>query len=153
MPNSGLPVPNIFFVVSTAQGIAAGSPGPFDKKYPSGFHLLNSSKLVSAGKTLTKQFRAARFLSIFFLIPKSSAAILYLALGSPTSYGSLVVTLLESSSPAILGNAANSFRNLSRSLDSDEIRQFIAPLSLIFFTSALVSTPVIPTRPLRSRYD
>ena len=49
--------------------VAAGSPGPFDKKIPFGFKDIIFSAGVFAGTTLTSQLRSEKHLKIFFLIP------------------------------------------------------------------------------------
>src|SRR3569623_2345250 len=44
MPNSGLPVSSSFWITGTAYSpVAAGSPGPLDRKMPSGFSAMTSS--------------------------------------------------------------------------------------------------------------
>ena len=49
--------------------VAAGSPGPFDKKIPSGFKSRISSALVEAGITVTLHPTETRHLRILFLAP------------------------------------------------------------------------------------
>ena len=49
--------------------VAAGSPGPFDKKIPSGFNLIISSASRPHGTTVTSQLKLEKYLKIFFLIP------------------------------------------------------------------------------------
>ena len=61
----------IFFVCKFLQiiHVAAGSPGPFDKKIPSGLSFKIVSKELSAGTTVTLQPKLEKFLKMFFLIP------------------------------------------------------------------------------------
>ena len=49
--------------------VAAGSPGPFDKKMPSGFNLIISLASKLQGTTITWQLKLEKYLKIFFLIP------------------------------------------------------------------------------------
>ena len=49
--------------------VAAGSPGPLDKKIPFGFNLRISLALVLQETTVTLQLRSEKYLKIFFLIP------------------------------------------------------------------------------------
>ena len=49
--------------------VAAGSPGPFDKKIPSGLSSKIVSKELSAGTTVTLHSKLEKFLKMFFLIP------------------------------------------------------------------------------------
>ena len=49
--------------------VAAGSPGPFDKKIPSGFSFKISLLEVLAGTIFISQFKSEKHLKIFFLIP------------------------------------------------------------------------------------
>ena len=52
IPKTGLPSLIIFLVSFITWGIAEeGSPGPFEKKKPSGFHSHISSNLVFIGNT------------------------------------------------------------------------------------------------------
>ena len=55
--------------------VAAGSPGPLDKKIPSGSKFSIFSKLVSSGNTIISAFKFTRCLSIFRLTPKSMTTI------------------------------------------------------------------------------
>ena len=58
--------------------IAAGSPGPFDKKTPSGESAFICSKVVVRGRTCTSIPRFAIAFGVAPLIPKSIAATLNL---------------------------------------------------------------------------
>ena len=49
--------------------VAAGSPGPFDKKIPLGLSLRISFALVLHGTIVTLQLKSEKYLKIFFLIP------------------------------------------------------------------------------------
>ena len=49
--------------------VAAGSPGPFDKKIPFGFNFKISLTLVLHETTVTLQLNSEKYLKIFFLIP------------------------------------------------------------------------------------
>ena len=48
--------------------VAAGSPGPFDKKIPSGFSFKIFWHEVLAGTIFTSQCKSEKHLKIFFLI-------------------------------------------------------------------------------------
>ena len=48
--------------------VAAGSPGPFDKKMPSGFNLTISLAPRLQGTTTVSQLKFEKYLKIFFLI-------------------------------------------------------------------------------------
>ena len=70
MPNIG----NLLFISCFITGIAylpvaAGSPGPFDKKIPSGFSFKIFWLEVLAGTIFTSQCKSEKHLKIFFLIP------------------------------------------------------------------------------------
>ena len=55
MPNSGFFVSSIAWITGTAYSpVAAGSPGPFDRKKPSGSCAMISSKVAVAGTTVTR---------------------------------------------------------------------------------------------------
>ena len=58
-------------VLLTNSDVAAGSPGPLDKKTPSGFNSDILLKFVSAGTIVNLVFKFEKFLKIFFLHPKS----------------------------------------------------------------------------------
>ena len=49
--------------------VAAGSPGPFDKKTPWGLNLIIFSASRPQGTTITSQLKLEKYLKIFFLIP------------------------------------------------------------------------------------
>ena len=49
--------------------VAAGSPGPFDKKIPFGLSFKISFALVLHEITVTLQLKSEKYLKIFFLIP------------------------------------------------------------------------------------
>jgi hypothetical protein len=49
--------------------VAAGSPGPFDKKMPLGFNFNISFAAVLQETTVTLQLRSEKYRRIFFLIP------------------------------------------------------------------------------------
>ena len=49
--------------------VAEGSPGPFDRKIPSGFNLIISLARRLQGTTITLQLKLEKYLKIFFLIP------------------------------------------------------------------------------------
>ena len=125
--------------------MSLGSPGPFDKKIPSGFTLSNSSTEVEDGKTYTVQSRFVRHLHIFSFIPKSRRAILYFPF--PSTYiflvetsdtGSLHLYALISSKSALSGDSV--------------MRPFIVPCSLNTRVKALVSILQSPTIPRLLRY-
>ena len=70
-------IPNIgkFFLISSLIiliayiPVAAGSPGPLDKKIPFGFNSNISFALVWQETTVTLQLKSEKYLKIFFLIP------------------------------------------------------------------------------------
>ena len=49
--------------------VAAGSPGPLDKKTPCGFNFKISEAFVLQDTTETLQLKSEKYLNIFFLIP------------------------------------------------------------------------------------
>jgi len=49
--------------------VAAGSPGPLDKKIPLGFNFNISFALVLHETIVTLQLKSEKYLKIFFLIP------------------------------------------------------------------------------------
>ena len=49
--------------------VAAGSPGPFDKKIPLGFNLRIATAFVLHETTVTLQLKSEKYLKIFFLTP------------------------------------------------------------------------------------
>ena len=56
MPNTGMRVSSSALIVGTAYlPVSAGSPGPFDRKTPSGFNARISSAVAVAGTTVTSQ--------------------------------------------------------------------------------------------------
>ena len=71
MPKSGVPESMIAFADSIAYVQASGSPGPFERKTPSGRRASASFAVVVAGTTRTSQPDAARRRRMFRLIPKS----------------------------------------------------------------------------------
>ncbi|MNT85450.1 hypothetical protein D3C72_2256180 [compost metagenome] len=71
MPNSGLSDLIRFWITGTAYSpVAAGSPGPFDRKMPSGLSARMSSALVDAGTTVTLQSRPAKRRRMLRFTPK-----------------------------------------------------------------------------------
>ena len=122
-----------------------GSPGPFDKKKPSGLNFNISSKSVLYGNTFTNNPLLEKFSRILFLIPRSITANLTFESLLPYSYDFFVETLDASSRPSITGNLLSFFLISSILSISEVIAAFIAPLSLIYLTNALVSTSQIVT--------
>ncbi len=49
--------------------VAAGSPGPFDKKIPFGLRAKILSAVVLQETTVTLQLKSEKYLKIFFFIP------------------------------------------------------------------------------------
>ena len=49
--------------------VAAGSPGPLDRKIPFGFSFRISAALVLQETIVTLQLKSEKYLKIFFLIP------------------------------------------------------------------------------------
>ena len=62
--------------------IAAGSPGPLERRIPSGFSFKISSAFVFAGTTLTSHPDSIRHLKMLYLIPKSIATTFFLEPGA-----------------------------------------------------------------------
>ena len=71
MPKIGIFLFNKALMLLIAYSHGSGSPGPFDKKTPSGLRAITSSEVVFAGTTVTLQPLDTSILNIFFLIPKS----------------------------------------------------------------------------------
>ena len=70
MPNSGTPLFSTAWIIGTAYTpVAAGSPGPFDRKMPSGACAMISSKLAVAGTTVTRAPAATRLRKMLRLMP------------------------------------------------------------------------------------
>ena len=70
MPNSGFFVSSIAWITGTAYSpVAAGSPGPFDRKKPSGSCAMISSKLAPAGTTVTRAPASTRLRKMLRLEP------------------------------------------------------------------------------------
>ena len=74
---------NIFVTSATTFGIALGSPGPFERKKPSGCHFLISSNEVCIGNTFRKHPLSAKHFKIVCFIPRSKTATLNNAFSSP----------------------------------------------------------------------
>ena len=49
--------------------VAAGSPGPLDRKTPFGFNLIISAANVLQETTVTLQLKSEKYLKIFFFTP------------------------------------------------------------------------------------
>ena len=49
--------------------VAAGSPGPLDRKIPSGFNFIISAATVLQETTETLQLKSEKYLKIFFFTP------------------------------------------------------------------------------------
>ena len=49
--------------------VAAGSPGPLDKKIPFGFSFRISFAIVLQETTVTLQLKSEKYLKMFFFIP------------------------------------------------------------------------------------
>src|SRR5580700_5360009 len=106
MPNTGTPAVSTPSIASTAYPAAAGSPGPLEKKTPSGPVARICAVVDVAGSTCTRQPRAAIAAGVAALMPRSTAATRYRAWtpgGGPTWYGSAVDTSRARSAPAIRG--------------------------------------------------
>ena len=70
MPNSGLPVSSIARITGTAYSpVAAGSPGPLDRKNPSGASAITCSNEAVAGTTDTRAPASARLRKMLCLEP------------------------------------------------------------------------------------
>ncbi len=71
IPNTGtVPASTRVRISATMPGTAAGSPGPLDKKMPSGSRASTSSAGVEAGTTVTVA-RSPSWRSMASLMPKS----------------------------------------------------------------------------------
>src|SRR6516165_9668160 len=70
MPKIGF-LPIKFRTFSLAYGTASGSPGPFERKIPSGLNASTSFAGVEAGTTLTWQPASAKLRRMLYLMPKS----------------------------------------------------------------------------------
>ncbi len=74
MPNTGRPLATNALMVGTAYApVAAGSPGPLERKIPSGDYAYMSFAEADAGTTVTRQPAAARQRRMLRLAPKSMA--------------------------------------------------------------------------------
>ena len=131
----------------TLSGIAPGSPGPLLSMMPSGFHAWIAASVVFIGNTRTRQSRSMRQRSMLRFTPKSTNATRKAPSAEPTSYSLSVVTLLESSNPAISGAAASVRFRTSRSISVELMMAFCAPLSRMWRTSFRVSMSLMPTTP------
>ena len=60
---------NSFIIGIAYFPVAAGSPGPFDKKIPLGFNFKISFAVVLQETIVTLQLKSEKYLKIFFLIP------------------------------------------------------------------------------------
>ncbi|MNL29472.1 hypothetical protein D3C87_1511550 [compost metagenome] len=70
MPKVGMSVLMISWITGTAYSpVAAGSPGPFDRKMPSGFSARMSSAEVWAGTIVTLQSRPVKRRRMLRLTP------------------------------------------------------------------------------------
>ena len=70
MPNKGFFASSICWITGTAYSpVAAGSPGPFDRKKPSGLWLITSSNDAVAGSTVTRAPASTKLRKMLRLAP------------------------------------------------------------------------------------
>ena len=74
IPKSGIRRSSTCRVSATGASAVAGSPGPLDRKNPSGASASISSIVADAGSTCVSMPRAAIMRGVLDLIPTSSAA-------------------------------------------------------------------------------
>ena len=60
---------NSFIIGIAYLPVAAGSPGPLDRKIPFGFNLIISEANVLHETTVTLQLKSEKYLKIFFFTP------------------------------------------------------------------------------------
>ena len=161
IPKTGNFSSNIDFKrMSHFLAVAAGSPGPLDKKIPWGFMSLIASIFVSSDKIVTLAFIFTKLRRIFFLTPKSittifgmkselSLNLVFIKLCGFWLYRYLVFveTLDDKCNPFIFGWRFNLFFN-SKILKFPSGSWLIKALQLsnlrIIFVKFLVSIPEIP---------
>ena len=98
MPKIGTDDFNNSRISPTSLFIDAGSPGPFERKMPSGFIATASAADVAAGTTVVRHPSLASSRREFLFTPKSKQTTWKRSShDAGTSYASLVVTILASS--------------------------------------------------------
>ena len=91
-------------MTETGWSAVAGSPGPLEKKTPSGSTAYTSSRVAVAGRTCTSMPRSAIRCGVMPLMPRSIAATVnFFVPIAGTTYVSLVATSAERSAPFISG--------------------------------------------------
>ncbi|OLT26191.1 hypothetical protein BJF82_03735 [Kytococcus sp. CUA-901] len=158
MPKKGSPAPSTPRSSSTAVSAVAGSPGPLEKKTPSGpwpasratpCTASTSWSVESAGRTCTSMPRAASRRGVLLLMPRSTAATVKRCspcAGTTTASG--VETLVASSRPAMAGALVtrSTISARGRSACSPEkMPARIAPRVRRCRVRARVSMPAMPT--------
>lgn len=137
-------------MTETGWSAVDGSPGPLEKKTPSGSTAYTSSSVAVAGRTCTSMPRSAIRCGVMPLMPRSIAATVnFLVPIAGTTYVSLVATSAERSAPLISG----AWRTRARSVPSsamalpEKMPTRIAPRSRRWRVRARVSMPLMPTTP------
>ncbi len=133
---------------STGPSAAAGSPGPLEKKTPSGWRAEISAKVAVDGTTCTSMPRSAIRTGVIDLMPRSTATTRNDASPSGrTTYRSLVETSSARWAPLIAGCALTRSSRAPASVSTLETPTRIAPRSRRCRVSARVSTSHMPTTP------
>jgi hypothetical protein len=73
IPNVGTPELTTVRIASTGPVSVAGSPGPFERKTPSGFAARICSAVDEDGITVTLHPSVVKYLRLLYLTPKSTA--------------------------------------------------------------------------------
>ena len=133
-------------MVSRGPLSAAGSPGPLERKTPSGSRARTSAAVVPAGTTVTRPSAASRR-TMVALTPKSNATIR----SGPSPYVDVVVAVTPEtrSRPSVVGAAAAAAR--SSASGAVPKAQGMAPTRRRWRVSRRVSTPVMAAKPWRTR--
>lgn len=137
-------------MTETGWSAVAGSPGPLEKKTPSGSTAYTSSRVAVAGRTCTSMPRSAIRYGVMPLMPRSIAATVnFFVPIAGTTYVSLVATSAERSAPTISGaSLTRASRAASSATASPEkMPTRMAPRSRRWRVRARVSMPLMPTTP------
>ncbi|CPU54331.1 Uncharacterised protein [Mycobacteroides abscessus] len=149
MPNSGILRSNTARVTETTWSAVAGSPGPLDRKTPSGASASSSSGLIEAGTTCTRMPRRAKLRGVLVLMPRSRAATVNrCAPSGSTVYVLAVLTSPARSAPSMAGCPLT--RESRKSVGASatvplKMPAFIDPRVRRCRTTARVSMPAMPT--------
>ena len=141
--------PLIFFIMSITGVTSSGSPGPFERKIPSGFMNSISSAEVSKGTMVTLQPNLLRQRIMLSLMPQSTATTLNFGFEVREYQRFLQLTF----STASWGTAVSLMilRPSSREVETSVMSTRLEPLSRILLVSFLVSTPEMPGMLFSSR--